>query len=146
MKSKTKAAIEAFRAVSEIASYLQIVNGGTPSGINTVSDLVSSNSSSTTPNIDSSLNGTTIGKLNTVLQGNQAYKDAYNTATNISSSLTNLQNVNTNITPSTIGNDMEKIGGNIFTAAEINALSAVKTSFQPKTIQDIIDQAKAKTS
>ena len=150
MKGKTKASIEAFRAVSEIANYLQIVNGVSSTPINSTADLIQANVKKIAPNAVNSLTGTTGCNFATALQDNQLFKAAFNnTPVQVAESVINPPNINTNTSASTISNDLEKIGGNILTQAEsdnlINASKTISTN-QPKTLQDIIDIAKSKNS
>lgn len=151
MKSKTKASIEAFRAVSEITNYLQIRNGIQTTPIKSTNDLVAANSSQISPNANTTLSGTTGGNFATAIQSNQLFKAAFNaTPVQVAETVVNPPSINTNTTASTITTDMEKIGGNILTSSDTdlisNASKTLVTATQPKTLQDIIDIAKSKNS
>lgn len=150
MKQQTKASIEAFKAVSEVASYLQIVAGVSSTSITSTSSLQSANSPQKSPNANSTLSGTTGGDFQTAQQANDLFLSIFNT-TNVQTpaQLTAVPSVNTNNTIPPTNSDSQKIGGNLMTQSESDALTAASKAVntgQPKTLQDIIDFAKAKNS
>ena len=150
IKQKTQESIIAFKAVSEITNYLRILYGANTVPISTPTDLDTHNvSPATKPNVDTSVDTTTVGKFNSVNQDNQLFKDAFDSITS-NSGTDQLSNPGITNVDTTVTNDLNKISGNIMSQSDnqklTDSVKAQLQNYQPKTLQDIIDYSRNKVT